>query len=100
MTGCRQSLRRRIPTLGGLAVLLAIVACAPVSVDRVDLGAAYADLNRTALSSNQLSDLTRIVLRRNALLELVLAISGRDDRRPALGDDQRRHGMAGLIRVV
>ena len=35
----------------------------------MDLRTAYGNLNRTALSSNQLSDLTRIVLRRNALLD-------------------------------
>src|SRR6476646_9054818 len=58
--------------LGLLAWLLfALAACsAPVSVDRVDLRSAYDDLNRTALSSDQLSEATRTVLRRAALLEL------------------------------
>ena len=69
MTRYRQSVRSLFPNLAGLAVLLAIGACAPVSVERVDLRTAYDDLNRTALSGNQLSDLTRIVLRRNALLD-------------------------------
>ena len=63
------SLRRRFSMLAGLVVLLAIAACAPVSVERVDLRTAYEDLNRTALSGNQMSDLTRIVLRRSALLD-------------------------------
>ena len=50
---------------------LALTACsAPVKVDRVDLRTAYDDLNRTALSSDQLSEATRTVLRRAALLEL------------------------------
>jgi pimeloyl-ACP methyl ester carboxylesterase len=40
-----------------------------VKVERVDLRAAYADLNRTALSSNGLSEPTRTVLRRAALLD-------------------------------
>ena len=50
---------------------LTLAACsAPVSVDRVDLRSAYDDLNRTALSSDQLSEATRTVLRRAALLEV------------------------------
>jgi hypothetical protein len=55
-----------------LALLLfALAACsAPVKVDRVDLRTAYEDLNRTALSSDQLSEATRTVLRRAALLEV------------------------------
>ena len=58
--------------LGLLACLLfALAACsAPVKVDRVDLRTAYDDLNRTALSSDQLSEATRTVLRRAALLEV------------------------------
>ena len=58
--------------LGVLACLLfALGACsAPVEVDRVDLRTAYDDLNRTALSSDQLSEATRTVLRRAALLEV------------------------------
>ncbi|HEY2230691.1 MAG TPA: hypothetical protein VGI22_23730, partial [Xanthobacteraceae bacterium] len=51
-----------------LAVILA--ACsAPVQVDRVGLREAYDQLNRTALSSDQLSEDTRTVLRRAALLD-------------------------------
>jgi pimeloyl-ACP methyl ester carboxylesterase len=50
---------------------LAVAACsAPVKVSRVDLRTAYDDLNRTALSSDQLSEATRTVLRRAALLEV------------------------------
>ena len=58
--------------LGLLAcLLLALAACgAPVKVDRVGLRTAYDDLNRTALSSDQLSEATRTVLRRAALLEV------------------------------
>src|SRR3954462_6168165 len=53
----------------GLLLLLAACA-APVQVDRVDLRSAYDELNRTALSSDQLSEVTRTVLRRAALLEV------------------------------
>ena len=58
--------------LGLLAWLLfAFAACsAPVKVDRVGLRTAYDELNRTALSSDQLSEATRTVLRRAALLEV------------------------------
>ena len=65
----RPPFRRR---LGLLACLLfALAACsAPVKVDRVGLRTAYDDLNRTALSSDQLSEATRTVLRRAALLEV------------------------------
>ena len=52
----------------GLLLLLAACA-APVQVDRVDLHSAYDELNRTALSSDQLSEFTRTVLRRAALLD-------------------------------
>ena len=52
----------------GLSLLLAACA-APVQVDRVDLRSAYDELNRTALSSDQLSEFTRTVLRRAALLD-------------------------------
>src|SRR5690348_14491938 len=51
-------------------ILLLLAACAaPVQVDRVDLRSAYDELNRTALSSDQLSEFTRTVLRRAALLD-------------------------------
>jgi hypothetical protein len=60
-------------SIGLLAPLLFglfLVACSPpVKVDRVDLRTAYDDLNRTAMSSDQLSEATRTVLRRAALLE-------------------------------
>jgi hypothetical protein len=53
-----------------LALMLVVAACsAPVSVERVDLRTAYETINRTALSSDTLSDTTRIVLRRSALLD-------------------------------
>ena len=57
--------------LGAAAgLLLLLAACAaPVQVDRVDLRSAYDELNRTALSSDQLSEVTRTVLRRAALLD-------------------------------
>ena len=64
-------LRRQTGLLACLLVALALVACsAPVKVERVSLRTAYEDLNRTALSSDQLSEATRTVLRRAALLEL------------------------------
>ena len=56
--------------LGPALGLLLLAACAaPVQVDRVDLRSAYDELNRTALSSDQLSEFTRTVLRRAALLD-------------------------------
>ena len=62
---------RQICLLACLLIGLVLAACsAPVKVDRVDLRTAYDDLNRTALSSDQLSEATRTVLRRAALLEL------------------------------
>ena len=55
----------------GLPAVAVLAACsAPVKVERVDLRTAYDDLNRTALSSDQLSETTRTVLRRAALLEM------------------------------
>jgi hypothetical protein len=69
MTRLRRSFCHQIGLL--LFLLLASAACsAPVKVDRVDLRTAYDDLNRTALSSDQLSEATRTVLRRAALLEV------------------------------
>ena len=58
--------------LGLLTCLLcALAACsAPVKVDRVGLRTAYDELNQTALSGDQLSEATRTVLRRAALLEV------------------------------
>jgi pimeloyl-ACP methyl ester carboxylesterase len=59
---------RRIGLLFG--ILLALTACgAPVEVTRVDLRTAYQEINRTALSSDRLSEATRTVLRRAALLD-------------------------------
>jgi pimeloyl-ACP methyl ester carboxylesterase len=53
-----------------LVLLLAMAACSPpMSVERVDLRTAYDELNRTALSGDRLSETTRIVLRRSALLD-------------------------------
>jgi pimeloyl-ACP methyl ester carboxylesterase len=61
---------RQIGLLAFLLFAVGLAACsAPVKVDRVDLRSAYDDLNRTALSSDELSETTRIVLRRAALLE-------------------------------
>src|SRR5690242_353723 len=55
--------RRSIGLLAPLLFGLLLVACsAPVQVDRVDLRTAYDDLNRTALSSDRLSEATRTVL--------------------------------------
>lgn len=63
--------RRQIGLLAFLMFTVVLAACsAPVSVERVDLRTAYDELNRTALSSNQLSEATRTVLRRAALLEV------------------------------
>ncbi len=62
---------RPLALLACLLFALALAACsAPVKVDRVDLRTAYDELNRTALSSDQLSEVTRTVLRRAALLEV------------------------------
>src|SRR4051794_26946537 len=64
------SLCGRIGLLVCLLLAIALVACsAPVKVERVDLHTAYDDINRTALSSDQLSETTRTVLRRAALLD-------------------------------
>ena len=70
MTHLTTPLRRRIGLLLYLLLATAIAACsAPVKVERVDLRTAYAGVNRTALSSDQLSETTRTVLRRAALLD-------------------------------
>jgi hypothetical protein len=62
---------RQIGLLVCFLFAVALAACsAPVKVDRVDLRTAYGDLNRTALSSDQLSEATRTILRRAALLEV------------------------------
>ena len=61
---------RRIGLLAGLLLVLSLAACeAPIKVQRVGLRTAYAELNRTALSSDQLSEPTRAVLRNAALLD-------------------------------
>jgi hypothetical protein len=61
---------RHPPLRLSAGILLLLAACAaPVRVDRVDLRSAYDELNRTALSSDQLSEDTRTVLRRAALLD-------------------------------
>jgi len=53
-----------------LILLLALAACSPpMSVERIDLRTAYAEISRTALSGDRLSETTRIVLRRAALLD-------------------------------
>ncbi|MFO1024159.1 MAG: alpha/beta hydrolase [Acetobacteraceae bacterium] len=64
------TLRRQLAALACLVLAVMLAACsAPVKVERVDLQSAYEDLNRTALSGDQLSETTRTVLRRNALLD-------------------------------
>src|SRR5690349_10500131 len=61
---------RRTVLLACLLFASALAGCsAPVKVQRVDLRTAYDDLNRTALSSSQLSETSRTVLRRAALLD-------------------------------
>jgi pimeloyl-ACP methyl ester carboxylesterase len=62
-------LRHRIVLLIGLLGLILAACSAPVTVERVDLRSAYIEINRTALSSDQLSEATRTVLRRAALLD-------------------------------
>jgi hypothetical protein len=58
---------RQMGLLACLLSALTLAACsAPVKVTRVDLRTAYDQLNRTALSSDQLSEVTRTVLRRAA----------------------------------
>src|SRR5205814_2416145 len=61
---------RRLRLSISVVISLLLAACAaPVQVDRVDLRSAYDELNRTALSGDQLSEFTRTVLRRAALLD-------------------------------
>jgi pimeloyl-ACP methyl ester carboxylesterase len=70
-THLSRSFCRQLGLLVCLLFALVVAACsAPVKVDRVTLRTAYDDLNRTALSSDQLSEATRTVLRRAALLEV------------------------------
>jgi hypothetical protein len=58
------------PLLAVIVLASVLTACgAPVKVERVSLRTAYEDLNRTALSTDQLSEATRTVLRRAALLD-------------------------------
>src|SRR4051794_31010936 len=60
----------QIGLLTSLLLALPLPACSPpVQVDRVDLRSAYDEMNRTALSSDQLSEVSRTVLRRAALLD-------------------------------
>jgi hypothetical protein len=64
------SLRYRIDLLTCLLLAVALAACSvPVKVERVDLHTAYEEVNRTALSGDRLSETTRTVLRRAALLD-------------------------------
>ncbi len=64
------SICRTIGLLIGLCLAVTLAACsAPVGVERVSLDVAYANLNRTALSSSQLSEPTRAVLRNAVLLD-------------------------------
>jgi hypothetical protein len=62
--------RFQIGLLASLLFALTLAACSPpVQVDRVDVRSAYDQVNRTALSSDQLSEVTRTVLRQAALLD-------------------------------
>jgi pimeloyl-ACP methyl ester carboxylesterase len=68
---CLTSPVRRLGFLAYCVIIPLLVGCsAPVKVDRVDLRTAYDDVNRTALSSDQLSENTRAVLRSAALLDM------------------------------
>lgn len=86
---------RRVRPLGGnlrlvfLLVVLVVTACSPpVAVERVDLQTAYEDLNRSALSGSRLSETTRTVLRRSALLDSL------DDHPDAVIATLRAHAIA------
>ncbi|MBS0559985.1 MAG: alpha/beta hydrolase [Proteobacteria bacterium] len=69
--GTALSTWRGIGPLCVALVALTLAACsAPVTVERISLRTAYEDINRTALSSDELSEATRTVLRRAALLDL------------------------------
>jgi hypothetical protein len=64
------SMCHRVGLQAILLLALVLAACSPpVKVERVSLRTAYEDLNRTALSSDELSEATRTVLRRAALLD-------------------------------
>jgi hypothetical protein len=70
MTRLSPLIRGQVGLLAWLLFAAALAGCsAPVTVERVDLRTAYEDLNRTALSGSQLSEATRTVLRRAALLD-------------------------------
>jgi hypothetical protein len=65
-----RSICGRTGLLAALLLALTLAACeAPIKVQRVSLRTAYEELNRSALSSEQLSEPTRAVLRNAALLE-------------------------------
>jgi len=67
---CPPTSVRQLGPVACCVFALVLVACsAPVKVSRVDLRTAYEDVNRTALSSDQLSENTRAVLRSAALLD-------------------------------
>ncbi len=62
--------RLQIGLLACFLYAFTLAACSPpIQVDRVDLRSAYDQVNRTALSSDELSEVTRTVLRRAALLD-------------------------------
>jgi pimeloyl-ACP methyl ester carboxylesterase len=70
MTAVIRRLTRSFRARTCLLLVVLLAACTPpVQVERVSLRTAYEVLNRTALSSDQLSEATRTVLRRNALLD-------------------------------
>jgi hypothetical protein len=61
---------RRCGLIALVATLILVSGCsAPLSVQRLTLSQSYRQLNRSALSSNALSDFTQIALRRNDLSE-------------------------------
>ena len=67
---CLPTSARQLGSVACCLMAVVLAACsAPVKVERVDLRTAYEDVNRTALSSDQLSENTRAVLRSAALLD-------------------------------
>ena len=65
-----RALTRLLGWIGLLAAVLPAACSPPVEVHRVSLRSAYEEINRTALSSDEISEDSRTVLRRTALLEM------------------------------
>ena len=72
----------------------------PVKVERVDLRDAYAEINRTALSSDRLSEATRTVLRRAALLDTFDSQPDACHCRAAGAGHRHRHALARALCTV